>query len=68
MKLKPGNKLNKENSDDDVICDVIVTFAMYCRFGAIPKLDPNTRFKIQRTPDSESKEFQRLGLRSLNSH
>ena len=30
MKLKPGTKLNKENSDDDVICDVIVTFAMYC--------------------------------------
>lgn len=51
-----------------VICDVIVTFAMYCWFGAIPKLDPNARSKIQRTPDSESKEFRRHGLRSLNSH
>ena len=29
MKLEPGTKL-KENSDDEVICDVIVTFAMYC--------------------------------------
>ena len=30
MKLEPGTKLNKENSDDEVICDAIVTFAMYC--------------------------------------
>ena len=30
MKLEPGTKLNKENSDDEVICDAIVTFATYC--------------------------------------
>ena len=26
MIVEPGTKLNKENCDDDVICDVIVTF------------------------------------------
>ena len=41
MKLQPGTRINKENSVDDVICDIIVTFAIYCLFGAFQKLDPN---------------------------
>ena len=41
MKLEPVTTLNKENKNDDVICNVIVTFAMYCQFKAIQKLDPN---------------------------
>ena len=68
MKLEPGTKLNKKNSDDDVICIVIVTFAKYCWFEAIPKLDPKARSKIQRIPGSESNEFRTQGLQSLDSH
>ena len=40
MKLEPVTKLNNENSGDDVTCDAIVSFAMYCQFGTFQKLDP----------------------------
>ena len=50
MKLEPVTKLNNENSGDDVICDAIVSFAMYCQFGTFQKLDP--------TLDPKSKWFR----------
>ena len=51
MKLEAVSKLKNENSDDGVICDVIVTFAIYCQFEAIQKLDLYSQSEIQRILD-----------------
>ena len=70
IKIEPGTKLSKEYSDDDVICDVIVTFAMYLLIWSNPKAGSerlihspnNSGLGIQKIPEACSAKF-RFSLR-----